>query len=257
MTQIRGLANATRQGYTSDMVVDMVAKTARRLGVTTAHGDQAEAFSLPSAFAARSIRYVPHHWSQSKKEAAVSRVRRWFSDGVICIENSERMKTETLNFEERISGSGISFQGRARSHDDYVSLLLMIALVEIEEGEKMSNGQRMPGLPGSPVFASRNEAARIRNAHRMWSIGSHLDGKVDAKDAGYFDWKTGEIHADAAALRFAIQARAVEGLSEQEKQDRLANRCVGAEAAAWNKECAFASEGHELSALEIDRLRRR
>jgi hypothetical protein len=239
---VRGIQNATRQGYTSDMVVDSVVNTMRRLRTKIAHGDQAEAFSLPSAFSQRGIKYIPHHWTAAKKEAAVSRVRRWFADGIICIEPAERMKAECLNFEERISGSGISFQGRARSRDDYVSLLLMTALVEMEDGEKMPSGQRMPGLPGSPVFAARNEAKRIREKHRLWNIANVLgEGKTDPSQTGYFDWTDGSIHGSAKELVWKRTQEKVD--KDPENSERIQRHAMSdEEAAAWVHATQWSSE---------------
>jgi hypothetical protein len=136
-----GVANAAKLGLTSAHIVAKVVETANRYGVVATHSDQFEKYSLASEFAKRNIPFTAHTWTGPLKERAVERVRGWLRDDTLCLPKHDRLKTELLQFEERIAPSGaLTFRGRQGGHDDYAMLVMLAALVDIEGG-----------LPGSPI----------------------------------------------------------------------------------------------------------
>lgn len=138
---VDGVEQAMKRGITSDMIVRGVAKTARSVDAVAIHSDQFERYALASAFAKHGIAFRPWTWTQPLKERAVERVRQWLRDDMICLPKHDRLKSEILAFEERIAPSGaLTFRGRQGGHDDYVMLIMLAALVDIEGG-----------LPGSPL----------------------------------------------------------------------------------------------------------
>ena len=152
---INGVEHASRKGWTSDRMVAAIAKVAHEHQCSVIHADQFERFALASAFANAGFRYVAHAWTQPMKERAVEHVRGWLADGVLALPRHERMRKELLSFEEKIAPSGaLTFRGRAGGHDDFAMLVVLAALVDIEEG-----------LPGSTLFDARARALQRARAH--------------------------------------------------------------------------------------------
>ena len=110
---IDGLSQGAAKGVTSDDVVKKIAASAGRHGVRTVHSDQFEKWALASAFTRRGFAYVAHTWTAPQKERCVEHVRGWLRDGLLALPQHERLRTELLNFEERISASGaLTFRSR-------------------------------------------------------------------------------------------------------------------------------------------------
>ena len=115
-----------------DVIVDHLAKIAHERGVRSVFADQRESLMLASAFSKRKLSYEVCDWTSASKPEAVERVRTWLRDGTIALCKHDRLRTELLAFEERITPSGaFTFGARGSGHDDYVALLLTTALAEI------------------------------------------------------------------------------------------------------------------------------
>ena len=168
---LNGIENASRKGWTSDRMVGEIARIARANGCSVIHSDQFERFSLASAFANKGFRFISHAWTAPLKERAVEHVRTWLADGVLALPKHDRMKKELLSFEEKIAPSGaLTFRGRAGGHDDFAMLLVLAALVDVEEG-----------LPGSPLFDARARA-QARRVERNAQILEALNGSTELRD---------------------------------------------------------------------------
>jgi hypothetical protein len=144
---VSGIAEAAKEGVTSDKMVRDIATLARRSEATVIHSDQFEKFSLASAFTRAGFTFVPHTWTAQAKERCVEHVRMWLRDGLLALPRHERLRRELLAFEERISPSGaLTFRGRQGGHDDFAMLILLAALVDIEGGlAGTPSGQQMKG----------------------------------------------------------------------------------------------------------------
>jgi hypothetical protein len=101
--EVNGVAEASKQGFTSDTMVREIAKVARRHDAVVIHSDQFERFSLASAFARSGFTFVPHVWTAPAKERCVEHVRRWLHDGLLALPKHDRLRQELLAFEERIA----------------------------------------------------------------------------------------------------------------------------------------------------------
>lgn len=117
-----------------DRIVDQLEAVARAHGVTDVHGDQREGLMLSSAFTKRGFTYTVHDWTSKSKPQAIEIVRRWFADNRIVFCRHDKMRRELYGFEERVNPSGaFTFGARGSGHDDYVALVLTLAMVEAED----------------------------------------------------------------------------------------------------------------------------
>jgi hypothetical protein len=152
---VGGVADAKAKGVSAGHLVDMVGARARAFFCTRIISDQFEKYSLANAFSLLGFAFDPFDWTSEKKEAAVGRVREWLREDMLVIvenEHSERMRTELLSFEEKISPKGaLTFKARRGGHDDYAMLIMLAALADLSGF-----------LSGSPQF----EAVRMASAEK-------------------------------------------------------------------------------------------
>lgn len=114
-------------------IVRKIARDCKRAGVKLVVGDQREAFFLASEFKRHNLRFRPLAWTNTNKIEAVTRLKRQFAEGSIVLADDEKLKTELLNYAERITPSGaITYSARGNGHDDRAALLITSALAEIE-----------------------------------------------------------------------------------------------------------------------------
>lgn len=130
-----------------DEVVARIAERTKRYGVTIAIGDQLAQYALESEFRRHGIKYIPQTWGSTSKQDAVVRLRQLLREQILAIEKSEgsdRLRKELQGFEEKVNASGsITYGARRSGHDDFVALLLNIAL-----------GDTLGNLKGSPIRKS-------------------------------------------------------------------------------------------------------
>jgi hypothetical protein len=132
--KIDGLAGAFWNQKPGDEIVAAVAAALLAEGIRTVHADQRESLMLRSAFQRHGIRFVEHAWTAPTKELGVSTVRRWMADGMLRLPAHEKLRDELLEFEEQSSASGaFTFGARGSGNDDYVALLLTIAMADAEK----------------------------------------------------------------------------------------------------------------------------
>lgn len=114
----------------SEDVADWVTDIAKRHRVQTLHTDQHAQFYLSGQLQRRGLTVHGYDVSNRDKSAAVVLVRRWLADRLISLPPHEKLKQELLSFEESVTKTGLlKYEGR-RSHDDFVSLLILLAVAE-------------------------------------------------------------------------------------------------------------------------------
>jgi hypothetical protein len=114
----------------------------KRLGVTHVIGDQRESFLLTSEFGRQGLRFTPLAWSNQNKIDAVERIRRWLREQTLVLAPHDRLRSELLGFQERITPTGyLTYGARGSSHDDYAALVMTAAMAEAEGY-----------IPSSPLF---------------------------------------------------------------------------------------------------------
>lgn len=131
---------------------DMIALAAKTFLTHGAHdifGDSYMAFALEPAFRKHGLRYVPQVWSNDSKSRAVLRLRQYFREKSLLIEDgneADALKSELLAFREKVLPSGVlSYGARSGAHDDRVALLINLAMMDASDL-----------LRGSPIGKSRS-----------------------------------------------------------------------------------------------------
>ena len=156
-----------QQGITGNDVVTRIAHQVKPLGIRNAYGDQREELMLTSAFRREDITYKAIAWTAASKPLAVERVRRWLHDGVLALDPHAKMRQQMLGFQERITSQGaFTYGARGSQHDDYVALLLTLALVEVGRF-----------LPGSPLLQKATDSPPAIEGGFV-SVGPGLDGST-------------------------------------------------------------------------------
>lgn len=154
--EVDGIHGTFWRHLSGDQIADRIKQLAERWGATEVHADQREELMLRSAIEKRGLSYVVHPWSAVTKPLAVERVRRWFADKLVALPKHDRLRSELLAFEERITPSGaFTFGARGSGHDDFVALLLTSAMAEIAgslqpggTGERLYRIEHDPDNPG-------------------------------------------------------------------------------------------------------------
>lgn len=126
----------------ADDVVDRIATFCRPLGQRSVVTDNFSAFALKSAFQRAGLHLRDFSWTNENKTRAVEHAVRLFREGQFAIPPGHaQLADELARFDEKLTPSGYrTFGARGSGHDDFVSVVLMAALLDLE-------GQ----LPGSPT----------------------------------------------------------------------------------------------------------
>lgn len=133
------------QRTSGSAVLQYIARQCKAMGVTDVVGDQKEILLMRSECERHGLRFHELPLLANNKGKAVATLKRWLREGTIILPDLAEMKQELLAFEEKVTASGhIKYEGRGRSHDDYVSLCLLGVL---------ANEQGMIGQ--SPYFGKR------------------------------------------------------------------------------------------------------
>lgn len=118
-----------------EIVTRLVQQVCVPRSVRSVHADQREALMIKSAFERHRLSYRAHDWTAQSKPLAVEQVRRWLAQDQLVLPPHDKLRRELLSFEERITPTGhFSFAARGSGHDDYVSLLVTLAMAEIDRG---------------------------------------------------------------------------------------------------------------------------
>ncbi|MBK8998080.1 MAG: hypothetical protein IPM35_20340 [Myxococcales bacterium] len=126
----------------ADDVVSRIAGFCRPLGQRTVVTDNFAAYALKSTFNRHGLHLLEFAWNNENKTRAVEHAVRLFREGQIAIPpEHEQLANELARFDEKLTPSGYrTFGARGNGHDDFVSVILMAALLDLD-------GQ----LPGSPT----------------------------------------------------------------------------------------------------------
>lgn len=141
-SHVAGVEGTFWRGLPADQLVARMAADFKRLGVTHVIGDQRESFLLTSEFGRQGLRFTPLAWSNQNKIDAVERIRRWLREQTLVLAPHDRLRSELLGFQERITPTGyLTYGARGSSHDDYAALVMTAAMAEAEGY-----------IPSSPLF---------------------------------------------------------------------------------------------------------
>jgi len=113
------------------VIADKIVACAIKHGARTIYGDQRETLGLAQLFTDRGAKFVPVPWTNENKGAAVGKVRALMRERRLSLEHNVDLRRELLQFEEKITPSGvITFGARGKTHDDRVALLVTAAIVD-------------------------------------------------------------------------------------------------------------------------------
>lgn len=113
-------------------IVEHISNIGAQYGAVRAIGDQREAYSLQSLFQPYG-EYVSLAWTNPGKVAAVETLRDWLREGTLWLDDDASLRSQLLGFEEKITPSNqLTYGARTGKHDDFVALLLTLALAERE-----------------------------------------------------------------------------------------------------------------------------
>jgi hypothetical protein len=88
---------------------------------------------LKSLFEDEGASFTEMPWTNTSKLQAVALLRRWLASGMILLPKHDRLRSELLAFQEKLTPSGaITYQARRSGHDDFVALLLTFAMSFVE-----------------------------------------------------------------------------------------------------------------------------
>lgn len=129
---------------TGDAIINRVAANFREWGVQTVVGDQRESLFLSSEFARRNMMFRELPWTNAGKIDAVRHIREHLGRRTLILPARDKLKRELLGYAERITATGaITYSARSSGHDDEASLVMTLAMAELE---------RL--VPGSPFHFS-------------------------------------------------------------------------------------------------------
>jgi len=160
---VDGFEGKFARALTASDVVDSIGTDLRRFGVEHVHTDQWADFALASMFADRvGVRVSSWPWTAPKKEACARQVRSWMRDGELILVEHPKLRAQLGSYEERVGGSAFKYSGAHGGHDDFVSLLMLLARVELEKQ-----------LPASPILRQRAAQASIN--HKIQSLNGWFE----------------------------------------------------------------------------------
>lgn len=125
VTDVDGVGGDALRQVSMAEVVRRISARAKAHGCSTVYGDQREAASLESLFAAERIRLVTYAWSQPTKDAAFSWLRRAFRERRIALCEHAGLRRELAAVKARLVPSGATLY--ATNGLDYLSALVTLA----------------------------------------------------------------------------------------------------------------------------------
>jgi hypothetical protein len=128
-------------------IVERLAALDRKLSIVDVVSDQREAFANYTLFKQQGLRFTEIPWTAPLKVETVSHLARLVEERRILFPPDESLLRELLQFEERITPSGITYVGKGRT--DRTSAILTLLMADFKEGM----------FRGSPVHP-RNRAVR-------------------------------------------------------------------------------------------------
>lgn len=190
--QVDGIEGSFWKQVSGDAAVERFAVRAKERGVHVVHSDQRESLMLSAAFKRNGLQFVEHPWTAVNKPVAVAKVRRWLADGALLLPEHAKLRRELLAFEERVTPSGtFTFGARGGGHDDYVALLITLALAEIEK--PLEGSPLVPSFTfaydAAPDFRHQNsEAQRLRDfiSGADWSEDDDDDERSSVRRYDFF-----------------------------------------------------------------------
>lgn len=157
--RIEGVEGSFWKQVSGDEVVERFATMAKNAGIYEVHADQRESLMLAAAFQRHQLKYIEHPWTASNKPAAVAMVRRWLAEGTLVLPEHRKLKSELFKFEERSTPSGgFTFGARGNGHDDYVALLITLAIAEL--AAPLSGSPLAPSWGTGPLYLGSSNADR-------------------------------------------------------------------------------------------------
>ncbi|MCA9624665.1 MAG: hypothetical protein KC731_36830 [Myxococcales bacterium] len=156
VTGVRGWEGAELQRTPTADIVANIAAECRTRGVRCIFADQHLAKSLQGQFSKHGVRLSVQTWSNTKKRDAVAMLRRLMRDGDLRIGAHPKLLDQLRSFEEKITPAGnFQYSGRGRSHDDYVALLLNLAMALLDWSVPGApDRQSMTATPWLPVHVT-------------------------------------------------------------------------------------------------------
>lgn len=115
---------------TEASVVWLAAK-AKELGVTQCVGDQYEAGALSVLFARAGLAFQYVTWGMNTKRNAVDRIDRWLRDGTLELVADPVLRTQLLQYSEKLLRSGGARYEGSGQHDDRAQVLLTLAMADV------------------------------------------------------------------------------------------------------------------------------
>ena len=144
----RSIDAAFRRHLEIDEIADTIAELAREIGAPRAVTDQSEAFSLVSLLGRRGLPTSVYSFGGKNGARVISRFRQLLNARAVFIEAGASVMQQFLQFEERVTANGISFQQRGRDasggHLDDVSAVLVGVRADLEGhlSESPAGGRR-------------------------------------------------------------------------------------------------------------------
>ena len=147
--EIKGIAGNFGKKISAEEIVNRISNDADRVGAINIVGDQREDFALVSMFNRRRIRFVPIAWTAPGKQKAVENLRRLLREDQISFAADPILKTQLLQYEERITSSGnFIYSGRGNRRDDRAALCLTLSMAEL--------AGLLPSSPCAPRYVYRD-----------------------------------------------------------------------------------------------------
>lgn len=106
--------------------------------------DQYEAGALKALFGQQGFSFFEFTWGNASKKVAVDKVERWMRDGELMLCASEKLRTQLLEYQERITKSGELAYGGSGRNDDYAAVILTLALGD--EGGRLPSADEPAAL---------------------------------------------------------------------------------------------------------------
>jgi hypothetical protein len=141
---IDGVEGKFWQSLPADALAARFGALARAWGVSLIVGDSYSDFGIAPHFSKLGFDFRGLPWTAASKGPAVRDVRALFRERRLIIAcEHEKLRRELHSYEERLSPSGtVAYAAHGTGHDDYVSLLVTLAMAQSEG--------LLPGSPRAP-----------------------------------------------------------------------------------------------------------
>lgn len=141
--------------------IDWLTKKAQSAGVHVVMADQYEAGSLGVLFRERGFSFWEHPWTVTSKRNAVDRLERWLRDGTLMLPEQPKLRTQLLEYTERIQRGNVAYGG-VGPHDDYVQVIMTLAMAEDARRLEHPDPPKTDApVRGSPAWAKEQEERDI------------------------------------------------------------------------------------------------